>query len=97
MFFPGFGDGVNNSIGVAASTDPHGPYVDVAGRNNTPSDDPTIFLDDDGTAILCSSVSVPNNMPICGTLAADMVRIRGLQPGDFLRHPCCASCAASTS
>jgi len=96
MFFPGFGDGYNNSVGVAAADDPRGPYVDIAGRGIAPGEDPTIFVDDDGTRVLCSATNQPYNMPFCGTLAADMVTwatpqqqvfINGLAPGNFFEAP----------
>ena len=96
MYFPGFGDGYNNSVGVAASADPRGPYVDIAGHGIAPGEDPTIFVDDDGTRVLCSATNQPYNMPWCGTLNADMVTwatpqrqvfINGLSPGDFFEAP----------
>ena len=96
MYFPAFGDGYNNSVGVAAATDPRGPYVDIAGRGIAPGEDPTIFVDDDGTRVLCSATNQPYNMPWCGTLEADMVTwatpqrqvfIDGLQPGNFFEAP----------
>ena len=96
MYFPGFGDGYNNSVGVAASADPRGPYVDIAGRGIAPGEDPTIFVDDDGTRVLCSATNTPYNMPWCGTLEADMFTwatpqrqlfINGLQPGNFFEAP----------
>jgi hypothetical protein len=94
MYFPGFG--VSGSVGVAISNLPFGPYVDYAMGPIAPGEDPTIFIDDDGTPILCSSISEPYNMPSCGVLNNDykswkvnqtQVFIEGLQPGNYFEAP----------
>ena len=94
MYFPGFGE--TGSVGVATASEPFGPYVDYALQPIAPGEDPTIFIDDDGTPILCSSVSDPYNMPICGVLNDDyktwkvnqtQVYINGLQPGNYFEAP----------
>ncbi len=93
MYFPGMG---NPSVGVATSLDPRGLFVDYALRGIAPGDDPTIFIDDDGTRVLCTSVDAPYNSPSCGELAADMkswsvnqsqVFIEGLAAGDYFEAP----------
>ena len=93
MFFPGMGD---PSVGVAAATDPRGPFTDYAMQAIAPGEDPTIFVDDDGTPILCTATNSPYNMPWCGVLAPDMkswarnqsqLFINGLQPGNFFEAP----------
>ena len=98
MYFPGMGGlpGLAGDVGVAAATDPRGPFVDYAMQTIAPGEDPTIFIDDDGTRVLCSSINVPYNMPWCGILNADMktwarnqsqVNITGLGPGDYFEAP----------
>jgi len=93
MYFPGMG---SPSVGVAYATDPRGPFVDYAMQAIAPGEDPTIFVDDDGTPYLCTATNQPYNMPFCGILNADMkswkvnqsqVFINGLKPGDFFEAP----------
>ena len=94
MYFPGFGE--TGSIGVATADEPFGPFVDYALKPIAPGEDPTIFIDDDATPILCSSISDPYNMPFCGILNPDykswkvnqsQVFIEGLVPGNYFEAP----------
>ena len=94
MFFPGMGEPL--SVGVASATHARGPFVDYALRAIAPGEDPTVFMDDDGTPVLCTATSQPYNMPWCGVLNPDMkswrrnqtqLFINGLQPGNFFEAP----------
>jgi beta-xylosidase len=69
MYFPGM-NGPAPGVGVATADKPTGPFRDVLHHAlTTGGDDPTIFIDDDGTAVLC----VNQNGPNCGILNDDMV------------------------
>jgi hypothetical protein len=67
MYFPAMSGG--NDVGVAVSTSPLGPFVDALGHGIAPGDDPTIFIDDDGAAYLCTS----SGGPLCGRLHDDLL------------------------
>jgi arabinoxylan arabinofuranohydrolase len=78
MFWPGMGlkpAGSGSGIGVARASAPAGPYVDLL---NAPlaemrcGDDPTVFVDDDGSVILCANCGGP----FCGVLNDDMVSFK---------------------
>ena len=98
MYFPGGTPGSQGGVvGVAAATDPRGPFVDYAMGPIAQGEDPTVLVDDDGRAILCTSYGQPGgNVPWCGVLNADMkslaknqtaVHIEGLEPGQFFEAP----------
>ena len=61
MFYPGMNQRAppaNNATGtgVATSTSPTGPFNDALGHPILPcGDDPTVFIDDDGTIVLCGA------------------------------------------
>jgi hypothetical protein len=102
MYFSGRqGDGAAVSVGVAAASDPRGPFVDYAAGPIAQGEDPTILMDDDsggvGT-ILCTSfgLSGAGKVPWCGLLSPDMqslvrnqtrVNIEGLGQGQFYGAP----------
>lgn len=59
MFYPGMNarpapaDNATGT-GVATSASPTGPFQDALGHPILPcGDDPTVFIDDDGTIVLC--------------------------------------------
>ena len=69
MVFPSVGPN-SSGVGIAASPNVVGPYVDQLGGPIMPGDDPTIFIDKkSGLPHLCS-----NNKggPFCGVLDNDM-------------------------
>jgi len=72
MFYPGMGarsPPASNATGtgVATSASPTGPFEDALGHPILPcGDDPTVFIDDDGTIVLCGearplSLQVPRS------------------------------------
>lgn len=69
MYYPAMTGG--NDVGIATSTSPTGPFVDLLGHGIAPGDDPTVFQDDDAnsTPYLCSN----NGGPYCAPLNEDMV------------------------
>jgi len=67
MYFPAQPAGV----GIATSKTPTGPFVNQLSTPILPGDDPTAFIDDDGTAFLCSNNG--GGGPTCGQLSADML------------------------
>jgi hypothetical protein len=80
MFFPAMGNG--GGVGVASATHPAGPFRQASASflpGTAGADDPTIFIDGNGEAILCANgqlgcPKVPDGAcPDCGVLADDMV------------------------
>ena len=98
MYFPGGVPGSrDNVVGVASATDPRGPFVDYAGEAFAQGEDPTVCVEEDGRAVLCTSYGQPGGkVPWCAPLNPDMkslarsqsrVVIEGLAPGQFFEAP----------
>lgn len=74
MYYPDGGEH-GGGVGVAISTSPTGPFVDVLGGPLVPGDDPTVFIDDDDSAYLCSNTGGP----FCAPLAHNMTALAAPQ------------------
>ena len=79
MYFPAMGSG--GGVGVASATAPAGPFVQATAgplEGTLGADDPTIFVSEDGEAVLCANGAQgcdarDGGCPDCGVLNADMV------------------------